>query len=241
MSDADAWEDVFSTAPNAPLVLAPDNLTSNRFDARWRSCAGATNYFLDVALDAEFTDYLSGCSNAPVGPACVHALEDLVPGQTYFYRVRAGNAAGTSASSSVASGRPWPAAYATNGVPLWWLARYYTDIEDPDGLALSDTDLDGNLAWEEYVADTNPTNPASYFQQMTIGRDGDKLTFLIRETSPQRFYYLDESPRLMDPDNAFVSPPWSNIFKHQGVGEMNIEYDLPEGGKKFYRGKVGLD
>ncbi|MDD4117782.1 MAG: hypothetical protein PHI39_06145 [Kiritimatiellae bacterium] len=167
IADAGGWEKLSTTVPNAPIVRAPDNLTSNRFDARWRSCAGATNYWLDVAVDADFADCLPGYSNAPVGNGCVEPLEGLTPGQTYFYRVRAGNGAGTSPSSDVASARVWPAEYAVHGVPLWWLARYYTDIEvltDPDGLALSDTDGDGKQAWEECVAGTSPVDSASVFQ-----------------------------------------------------------------------------
>ena len=241
VSDAGAWEDILSTAPNAPLVLAPDNLTSNRFDARWRSCAGATNYWLDVALDAEFTNYVAGYSNASVGPACVHALEDLVPSRTYFYRVRASNAAGISESSGLASGRPWPATFATNGVPLWWLARYYTDIEvimDADGLALSDTDRDGKLAWEEYVAGTEPDSAASCPNVAELVPDAGGLAFRWNSATG-RLYSLVRATNLAPAEWSapLIAPPLAGTGGFLGY-TSSVDADL---GGAFYRLQIELD
>jgi hypothetical protein len=49
---------------------------------------------------------------------------------------------------------------ATNGTPEWWLAQYgwtndfgAAETNDPDG--------DGSLTWQEYIAGTDPTSPAS--------------------------------------------------------------------------------
>ena len=241
VSDAGTWEDIFLTAPNAPLVLAPDNLTSNRFDARWRSCAGATNYWLDVALDAEFADYVAGYSNASVGPACVHALEDLVPGRDYFYRVRAGNAAGIGASSSLAGVRTWSAEFATNGVPLWWLARYYTDIEvimDADGLALSDTDRDGKLAWEEYVAGTEPDSAGSCPNVTELVPDAGGLAFRWNSATG-RLYSLVRATNLAPAEWSapLIAPPLAGTGGFLGYTSP-VDADL---GGAFYRLHIELD
>ena len=241
IADAGGWEEIFSTAPNAPLILAPDNLTSNRFDARWRSCAGATNYWLDVALDAEFTNYVAGYSNASVGPACVHALEDLVPGRDYFYRVRAGNAAGISEPSSLASGRPWPATFATNGVPLWWLARYYTDIEvimDADGLALSDTDSDGKLAWEEYVAGTEPDSAGSCPNVAELVPDAGGLAFRWNSATG-RLYSLVRATNLVPAEWSapLIAPPLAGTGGFLGYTSP-VNADL---GGAFYRLQIDLE
>ena len=48
-----------------------------------------------------------------------------------------------------------------DGIPDSWEARYYNSITG--AVAGGDTDLDGHTAWEEYVADTSPTNPGSYY------------------------------------------------------------------------------
>lgn len=52
---------------------------------------------------------------------------------------------------------------AVNDVPHWWLAQYGW-TSDFDTFAVLDTDKDGQSAWEEYVAGTNPTDANSVFQ-----------------------------------------------------------------------------
>lgn len=48
----------------------------------------------------------------------------------------------------------------TNGTPQWWLAGY--SLPPTDAGALSDTDLDGRPAWQEYQAGTDPTVPNGF-------------------------------------------------------------------------------
>lgn len=50
---------------------------------------------------------------------------------------------------------------ATNGVPQWWLASFGL-TNGWDAAALDDQDGDGAFTWQEWQADTVPTNPASY-------------------------------------------------------------------------------
>ena len=50
---------------------------------------------------------------------------------------------------------------ATNSTPEWWLAENYPGTNDFNNAALSDTDGDGMRAWQEYVANTQPTNANS--------------------------------------------------------------------------------
>ena len=51
----------------------------------------------------------------------------------------------------------------SNGTPEVWLAQYYGNTNDFESLDNSDTDEDGHRAWQEYVADTCPTNSKSVF------------------------------------------------------------------------------
>ncbi|MDF7799028.1 hypothetical protein P4C99_06110 [Pontiellaceae bacterium B1224] len=65
----------------------------------------------------------------------------------------------------------------TNGTPILWLDGYYDvpgDFPDWDAAALSDTDGDGLLAWEEYVAGTDPTDGNSVLKissLVSVGAD----------------------------------------------------------------------
>ena len=237
VSDADAWEDVFSTAPNAPLVLAPDNLTSNRFDARWRSCAGATNYLLFVAQDPELAVCLPGFGGKSLGTATGAALTNLTPGETYYYGVRAANAAGVSAYSATATVHVWAATFATNGVPLWWLGQYYEIAGNADELALSDTDRDGKLAWEEYVAGTRPDFAASCLKVAELVPDAGGLAFRWNSVSG-RVYSLVRATNLAPAE--WSAPLIAPLTGTGGILSYTSPVDADLGGA-FYRLQVELD
>ncbi len=100
---SNAWANVAKTVPDAPLSRPAADVSSFGFLAAWASAAGATNYFLDVALDDQFSSFLPGYSNAPMGAVRSHALAELAPGQTYYYRVRAQNEAGIGPASATMS------------------------------------------------------------------------------------------------------------------------------------------
>jgi len=57
---------------------------------------------------------------------------------------------------------------ATNDVPETWLAAHYPDTNLYDNAAMSDTDTDGALAWEEYYSGTDPTNALSVLKIIQI-------------------------------------------------------------------------
>jgi hypothetical protein len=62
-------------------------------------------------------------------------------------------------TSPLALGAVFGMNLATNGVPEQWLADHgWTN--DFSAAAVSDTDHDGHQAWQEYLANTNPTNAA---------------------------------------------------------------------------------
>lgn len=48
-----------------------------------------------------------------------------------------------------------------NDTPIGWLAAFYPSTNDYAAAALSDTDGDGMPAWKEFLANTDPTDPAS--------------------------------------------------------------------------------
>lgn len=80
------------------------------------------------------------------------------------------------------------------GVPLWWMGQY--GLEDDAGAGLyGDPDGDGQLTWQEYVANTSPTNALSCLRIHTLEPDGagwriawsggpDRTAVVDRATSP---------------------------------------------------------
>ncbi|NCC93014.1 MAG: DUF2341 domain-containing protein, partial [Opitutae bacterium] len=99
----------FWTVPANPTATAATFLSNTGFSATWSAVAGATEYYLDVAVSSDFAVYniLSGYNNKPVGNVTSHHV--TVPssyGMPYYYRVRAHNSAGTSGHSGTIQAIP---------------------------------------------------------------------------------------------------------------------------------------
>jgi uncharacterized repeat protein (TIGR01451 family) len=147
---------------------------------------------------------------------------DLVPAP--YYRVAAIWTNGFLAATNFAPGpATWAwnnvrttgsvtAAYtallATNGVPLWWLAQYGI-TNDVDTAALADLDDDGFITAEEYVAGTNPTDPASYLGVRAAEiADGPGIFILQWSSASNRTYAIWMSTNLM---LGFADPLVTNV------------------------------
>jgi hypothetical protein len=105
------------SAPSAPTANAASDASCTYFTANWSSVSGATGYYLDVATDAGFTSMVSGYNNLDVGNVTSQVVSGLSFMTTYYYRVRAYNACGTSVNSSTInySTSSGPDAPTTNG------------------------------------------------------------------------------------------------------------------------------
>jgi len=109
------------------------------------------------------------------------------------------------------------------GTPNWWLANYgVTEDHDDDGVP----------AWQEYVADTDPTNPASYFQISVLS---NQLPVTVCFPSSSRRYYT-----LQKRDNLQVSD-WTNVVSQTdipGKGGLDTLQDTTGATQQFYRIEV---
>ena len=92
-----------TTAPIAPTATPADNFTCTSMSANWGSVPGATQYFLDVSTNANFTTFVSGFQNLLVGNVTTFNVTGLTPNVYYYYRVRAGNGCSVSLSSNTIS------------------------------------------------------------------------------------------------------------------------------------------
>jgi hypothetical protein len=88
----------YITAPVTPTAAAASGIGAGAFTANWTAVAGATSYYLDVAYDSGFAVFVNGYKNLNVGNATSATVTTSNEG-TFYYRVRAANCAGTSASS----------------------------------------------------------------------------------------------------------------------------------------------
>ncbi|MEI8044140.1 MAG: carbohydrate binding domain-containing protein, partial [Verrucomicrobiota bacterium] len=91
---------------NPPAIPAASPATAaatDRFTANWSSASGAAGYRLDVSTNSGFAGFVSGCQDADAGNALSWSVGGLTMGTTYYYRVRAYNANGTSGNSGTIS------------------------------------------------------------------------------------------------------------------------------------------
>ncbi len=93
------WEEV--SAPLTPVATAATNITGTSFTANWNAVADATGYYLDVDDNADFSSPITGYNNLDVSDVLTYNVTGLNPVTTYYYRIRAYNAGGTSDNSNV--------------------------------------------------------------------------------------------------------------------------------------------
>ena len=98
---------VHAGAPDAPVANAAQVVTETSFIANWSSVSGASGYRLDVATTADFQGGTFVAENQSV-VGTSSTVGGLTSGVTYYYRVRASNACGTSDNSNLISAVPAP-------------------------------------------------------------------------------------------------------------------------------------
>jgi hypothetical protein len=86
--------------PSIPVLNDPTLITKNSFTASWGAVAGATGYRIDVSLAFDFSSFVGTYNNLDVNTATSLDITRLLASRQYYFRVRAYNADGTSASSA---------------------------------------------------------------------------------------------------------------------------------------------
>ncbi|MGD9875080.1 MAG: lamin tail domain-containing protein [Kiritimatiellia bacterium] len=174
--------------------------------------------------------FAAGYENRDAGNVTAFAVTGLTEGVTYYFRLRAVNAGGTSSNSAVASvttltgGAPDLDAD-DDGIPDAYEIQY---SGTSTGLA-ANADLDGDTALniEEYVADTNPTNISSVFR--TSGRAVSANQSLSFPGSTSRMYSLYYKAEIAD---AAWIPILTNI---QGTNTSMTLTDTNVRDRVYYR------
>lgn len=82
----------------SPTANVASGVRHGGFTANWGSVAGATGYRIDLAREDTFTSLL--ISDKDVGNTTSYAVGGLAPGNSYWYRVRAYDAGGSTVGSN---------------------------------------------------------------------------------------------------------------------------------------------
>ena len=92
-----------TTSPDAnlkaPEAISPTDVKTTGFTASWSAVDGATSYLLDVSTDYNFGSYVSGYESLHV-TGTSQAVAITTTNSSYYFKVRAVNAAQTSVTSN---------------------------------------------------------------------------------------------------------------------------------------------
>lgn len=94
-------ESDFQTLPT--ICFPATNITQNQFTANWFSNIFASSFFIDVAYDEGFTDFVGIYNNYNTGNVNFLTISGLTNNTEYFYRVRVQYEAETSVNSNTIS------------------------------------------------------------------------------------------------------------------------------------------
>jgi Fibronectin type III domain len=141
------------TLSNAPVLNAATAITQNSATLSWTAVTGASNYALDVSSD-NFGTFVGTYNNLLTGNVTTFNISGLSPGISYSVRLRAVNAAGQSANSSVLSVLtipPTPTGLATSAITSsgftvnWNLVSgatgFFVDLSDDNFATLQENNL----------------------------------------------------------------------------------------------------
>ena len=172
--------------PSAPTANAASSITQTSFTANWSASGGATSYFLDVATDAAFTSFVTGFNDLSVASTS-SSVTALTAGTTYYYRVRATNAGGTSASSNTISEITIPSnptssaassvgqtTFTANWSSVTGAAGYFLDVSTSNTFASFVTGYQnlsvGNVT--NYVVNTGLSPATTYYYRVRSSNAG---------------------------------------------------------------------
>ena len=149
--------------------------TGSTFFARWASVSAATGYRLDVSQQESFNSYVDGYRDLDVGNMTGRVVTGLSPGTKYYYRVRAYNAAGTSADSQVMVGTT------ASGAGLIINATFDSSItNNPNSLAIQSMITRAVSIFENLFSD--PITVSIFFRYSASDADGSPLGHTLSDS-----------------------------------------------------------
>ncbi len=164
------------TISAAPATSAATVIGTNTFTANWSAATGAASYRLDVSTLITFTSFVSGYNNLTVaGTSSV--VSGLGGNTTYYYRVRAVNASGTSSNSSTITTLTAPVIPTASAATQVAVASFYANWGSAAGATSYRLDVSTSSGFSGFITGYN---------NLTVATAGKSVTGLTQKTL---YYY----------------------------------------------------
>lgn len=105
--------------PDTPIANSASDITSSGFTVNFGSSLNAIGYYLDIATDVNFLNYITGYQNKDIGNVLTYLVIGLIFSKNYYYRVRAYNSNGTSSDSNIILATTSAPEEVTIGTQVW--------------------------------------------------------------------------------------------------------------------------
>lgn len=120
-----------------------------------------------------------------------------------------------------------------DGIPDWWCVKY--GLNPVSNIALNDDDNDGENNYREFVADTNPTDPFSFFRILSFEyAPYPKIYFRSSTNRLYSLYYITNIAKALQTNWLSVE----NQTNKRGNGGLDFLIDTNTGVQRFY--KIGV-
>ncbi len=171
--------------PAAPVAIAAVNVTASGFAAKWNAAATATSYRLDISTNSVFDSFVSGYQDANVGNFTSKVVSGLTPGTTFYYRVRAANAGGTSGNSGTIAVTTIPPAPVADPATSITNTSFVANWEAAPGATGYRLDVSISTNFSSYVSGFQNLNVTNATSRLVTGLTAVKAYFYrVRAYNP---------------------------------------------------------
>ena len=204
--------------PPAPQNLTASAVTTDGFDLEWDDIPGTEGYDVQVSADPTFSTTSFDFSDIVFEPAST--VTGLAPGTTYYVRVAVSVTADSVWSDTrtvTTAGEQSP----EQAFSQWLADRFGTTSNTPAFLPDADADSDGMTTWEEFLADTCPTDSSSRLKlELKSPLTSTQAVFRFLP-STSRWYQLVWWTNLLSTNSVL------NLGRPETTNEILIETNLP--------------